>query len=345
MRTDTMASSPSPESGTTVRPLRPEDEPGVRELIAADRLPGQPHCTPETLTAAWCAPVPLVGRAMAARPQISVLTDAEDRPRGTLACLSWTDAPAGQICWVHAYEDPTALRALIGHALRVLAHCPRIEAFVGAPPGPLGPGGLPRTRRRATHNALVQTDFTGRCQGRYLHRALPAEPLPAKLVADVFPCDFPPGHRLLLREDTEPVAEAVVGTGPDRTATLYWIETTPTRRRRGLGRRLLGQALALLAEQGATEVALVLDDAQPPTCESQAAIRLFRSFGFTLVDELWTYQHRRPEPRRPGAQAAGPPDGSRSDAGQAPVRRGLVRPPRGRWSGPDDGAHSPAPAG
>src|SRR2546426_404639 len=97
-----------------------------------------------------------------------------------------------------------------------------------------------------------------------------------------------------MREAAEPVAEAVVGVGPDRTATLYWIETMPTRRRRGRGRKLLRPPLALLAEQGATEVALVLDDAQPPTSDRQAATRLFRSFGFTLVDQLWTYRRQHP---------------------------------------------------
>ncbi|MEV5012529.1 GNAT family N-acetyltransferase [Streptomyces sp. NPDC055692] len=172
---------------------------------------------------------------------------------------------------------------------------------MSAPPGPLGPGGLPCTRRSATHDALVQTGFTGRCQGRYLHLVLSAQPAPAKLVADVFPCDHPPGHRLIIREAAEPVAEAVVSVEPDHTATIYWIEALPTRRHRGLGHKLLSQALALLAEQGATEVALVLDDAQQSASESQAATRLFRSFGFTLVDQLWTYQHQRPRAPRPGA--------------------------------------------
>ncbi|MER6072969.1 GNAT family N-acetyltransferase [Streptomyces sp. NPDC001817] len=298
-----MTSSPSPESGTTLRPLRPQDVPGVRELIDADRLPGQPHCVPEKLAAVWQRPVPLVGREMTARPQISVLTDARDRPCGTVAYLSWADARTGLICWIHAHEDRSTLRALIGHALSALAHCPRIEAFVSAPPGALGPGGLPRTRRRATHDALVQTGFTGRCQGCYMHLGLPGEQPPGKVFADVFPCDFPPGHRLIIREDGEPVAEAVVSMGPDRTATLYWLETTPARRRRGLGRKVLGQALALLAEQGAGEVALVLDDAQRPTSQEQAATRLFRSFGFAVVDELWTYQHRRSGPPRPDTDA------------------------------------------
>lgn len=300
-----MASSPSPESESTVRPYRPEDEPGVRELIDADRLPGQPHCTPERLAAARCGPARPADWAVSARPQISVLADAEDRPRGIIAYLSWTDVHTGLICWVHAHEEPPALRALLDHALAALAHCLRIEAFVGAPPGPLGPGGLPRTHRGATHDALLQTGFTGRRQGCYLHCVLPAAPPPAKPAVDVFPCDFPPGHRLVIREDAEPVAEAVVSVGPDRTATVYWIETLPSHRRRGLGRKLLSQALALLAEQGATEAALVVDDTAHPTPDSQAAPRLFDSFGFTLVDQLWTYQHRRPRapgpPREPGA--------------------------------------------
>lgn len=289
-----MASSHSLSSGSAVRPYRPADEPEVRDLIEADRLPGQLRCTPERLAAARCGRAPSADWAVPARPQWSVLADAGSRPRGIIAYLSWTDVHAGLICWLHAHEEPLALRALLGHALAALADCGRIDAFVGAPPGPLGPGGLPRTRRRATHDALLQSGFTGSRQGRYLHCTLPAEPPPAKLVADVLPCEFPPGHRLIIREAAEPVAEAVVSVEPDHTATVYWVETLPARRHRGLGRKLLSQALALLAEHGATEAALVVEDNPQPTPDSQAAARLFASFGFTLVDELWTYQRRRP---------------------------------------------------
>jgi GNAT superfamily N-acetyltransferase len=291
----------SPESGSTVRPYRPGDEPGVRELIDADRLPGQPHCTAEKLAAARRAPVPLAGWAVPARPQIRVLADAEDRPCGIVGYQSWTDVRTGLVCWMYAREHPPALRALLGHALAALAHCARIEAFVGASPGPLGPGGLPRTRRGATHDALLESGFTGCRCGRYLHRLLPAEPSPAKLVADVLPCDVPPGHRLIIREAAEPVAEAVVSVGADRTATVYWIETLPTRRRHGLGHKLLAQSLALLAEHGATEAALVVEDDPHPTPDRQAASRLFESFGFTLVDQLWTYQHQHPRDTRSAA--------------------------------------------
>lgn len=143
VRTDSMAFSPSPESASTVRPYRPEDEPGVRELIDADRLPGQPHCTPEKLAAARRGPTSLAGWAGPTRPQISVLADVEDRAHGVIAYLSWTDVKTGVICWVHAHENPPALRALLGHALAALAHCPQIEAFVGAPPGPSGRAACP----------------------------------------------------------------------------------------------------------------------------------------------------------------------------------------------------------
>ncbi|MGC9542511.1 GNAT family N-acetyltransferase [Streptomyces sp. UG1] len=145
------------------------------------------------------------------------------------------------------------------------------------------------------------------------------------------PLRVPPGHRLIIREAAEPVAEAVVSVEPDRTATLYWIETLPARRRCGLGRKLLSQALALLAEQGATEVALVVDDAPHSTPDSQAAARLFASFGFTLVDELWTYQYRHRRAHAAGhmslraaLQTVAAPGGT-TEPGT--LRRALVRRP------------------
>ncbi|MEV6946850.1 GNAT family N-acetyltransferase [Streptomyces sp. NPDC051172] len=292
-----MASPPSPDSSAAVRPYRTQDEAGVRELIDADRLPGQQRCTAQRLAAAGRSPLALAGWTMpAGHPRISILADTADHPRGVIAFVSWSDVRTGVICWLYAREDPPALRALLGHACAELARCRRIDAFVGAPPGPLGPGGLPRGRRAATHDSLLEAGFTGRRQGSYLHRALPGDPwpAPAKLVADLYPCEFPPGHRLIIRDGAEPVAEAVVSVAPDHTATVYWIETRPTHRGRGLGRKLLGQALALLAEQRAVEAALVIDDSGACASESRAVSRLFDASGFTLVDELWTYQRRHP---------------------------------------------------
>jgi GNAT superfamily N-acetyltransferase len=213
-----------------------------------------------------------------------------------MAYLTWTDTDTGAICWLHAREDPATLHALLAHALGTLDTCSMIEAVIGASSGTLGPVGLPRTRRAATHTALVRAGFTGRHQGSYLHRSLPAEPpaAPAKLVADVFPYDFPPGHRLVLREAGEPVAETLVSLGGDHTAVIRWIETVPTHRQRNLARGLLRQALALLAEHGAHQVAATVDHPVHATWHSHSALRLFHSCGFTKVDALWTYEHRRP---------------------------------------------------
>ncbi|MCW2874279.1 GNAT family N-acetyltransferase [Actinacidiphila oryziradicis] len=298
MRKDKEAFPPRPASGSAVRPYHPKDEPVVRELINADRLPGQPCCTRDMLADATRGPSHLAGWVAPAQPCISVLADAEDQPHGVIVFLAWPDVPVGLICWLHAREDPAALRALLTHAVAELAGCPLVEAFVGAPPDTLGPGGLSRTRRAATHHALLETGFTGRRQGYYLHRPLPVEGLPAKVVADVFPCEFPPGYRLIIREADEPVAETLVSVGPDHTATVRWIETLCTQRRHGLAQQLLSQALALLAEHGATEVALVVEDLPETVPDSRAAPRLFSSFGFAFIDQLWTYEQRRPNQAR-----------------------------------------------
>jgi GNAT superfamily N-acetyltransferase len=298
MRKDKGTFATRPASTLAVRPYHPKDEPVVRELINADRLPGQPCCTRDMLADAARGPSRLAGWVAPAQPCISVLADAQDRPHGVIVFLSWPDVQVGLICWLHAREDPAALRALLTHAVAELAGCPLVEAFVGAPPDTLGPGGLSLTRRAATHDALSETGFTGRRQGCYLHRPLPVEGLPAKLVADVFPCEFPPGYRLIIREAAEPVAETLVSVGPDHTATVWWIETLTAQRRHGLAQQLLSQALALLAEQGATEVALVVDDLPEAAPDRQAAPQLFDSFGFTFIDQLWTYEQRCPNPAR-----------------------------------------------
>ncbi|NGO07397.1 GNAT family N-acetyltransferase [Streptomyces sp. HC44] len=275
--------------GWNVRPYQARDEPTVRDLIDADRLPGQPRCVPELPAAALQGCPSAAGWQAPARARLSVLTDADDRPLGTIAFLSWQDLRSGLIHLLHAREDTAALQDLVAHALAALGDCPRIEAFTCAEPGALGPGGLPRTHRAATHDVLVRRGFTGRLRGHYLLRSLRCGPSPPKLVADVFPNEFPPGHRLVFHEAAEPVAEIVVSTARDRTATVYWLETVSPYRHRGLGRKLLDQALALLAEEGATHVVAVVGTSSRPTGTSGAAPRLFHEAGFELVDELWEY--------------------------------------------------------
>lgn len=278
--------------GWRVRPYQAGDESALRELIDADRLPGQPRCAPELPTAALHGCPSAAGWQAPARARLSVLADAGDRPQGAIAFLSWQDLRSGLIHLLHAREDIPALQDLVAHALTALGSCPRIEAFSAASPGTLGPGGLPRAHRAATHDVLVGRGFTGRLRGHYLLRTLRPEPSPTKLVADVYPCEYPPGHRLVFHKAAEPIAEIVVSTARDRTAAVYWIETEPEYRHRGLAGKLLDQALALLTEEGATHVVAAVGTTWRATGTTGTAPRLFHEAGFELVDQLWEYDRQ-----------------------------------------------------
>ena len=288
MRKDGDITAAPGRRGWRVRPYQAGDESAVRELIDADRLPGQPRCAPELPNSALRGCPSAAGWQAPARARLSVLADADDRARGAIAFLSWQDLRSGLIHLLHAHEDVQALHGLVAHALTALGECPRIEAFTAASPGTLGPGGLPRAHRAATHDVLVGLGFTGRLRGHYLLRRL-GTGHPTKLVADVYPCEYPPGHRLVLHKAAEPIAEIVVSTARDRTATVYWIETAPEYRHRGLAGKLLDQAMALLTEEGATHVVAAVGTTRRATGTTGTAPRLFHEAGFEVVDQLWEY--------------------------------------------------------
>ncbi|GAA2664396.1 GNAT family N-acetyltransferase [Streptomyces vastus] len=302
MRKDGGITAAPGRRGWRVRPYQAGDESAVRELIDADRLPGQPRCTPELPNAALRGCPSAAGWQAPARARLSVLADTADRPRGAIAFLSWQDLRSGLIHLLHAREDTPALHDLVAHALTALGECPRIEAFTAASPGTLGPGGLPRAHRAATHDVLVGLGFTGRLRGHYLLRQLEPGPSPTKLVADVYPCEYPPGHRLVLHKAAEPIAEIVVSTARDRTAALYWIETAPEYRHRGLAGKLLDQALALLTEEGATHVVAAVGTTWRATGTTGTAPRLFHEAGFEVVDQLWEYDRLLDVAPKPHAQ-------------------------------------------
>ena len=61
-------------------------------------------------------------------------------------------------------------------------------------------------------------------------------------------------------------------------------------RGRGLGRRLLAQALATLAEHGARSAMLFVDHDDPANRDRRPAIALYESMGFQVVDHLFSYE-------------------------------------------------------
>ena len=62
-------------------------------------------------------------------------------------------------------------------------------------------------------------------------------------------------------------------------------------RRKGIGRKLFGEALHLLARSGASTAILIVDDDDDTGPRDRtSAKRIYRSFGFVEVDRLWSYE-------------------------------------------------------
>lgn len=106
-----------------------------------------------------------------------------------------------------------------------------------------------------------------------------------------------PQHRqLTMRFGGQVAAEATIGVPVSGIGVLWWISVDPAHQGEGLGARLLGTALDILAGLGASEVILYVDDDDPdPHSERSrtAANRLYDRAGFTEVDRLHSYRLRR----------------------------------------------------
>ena len=106
-----------------------------------------------------------------------------------------------------------------------------------------------------------------------------------------------PSWRLTVGDPERPDASAEVALGGEGCGVLWWIDVDPGQRRRGIGRRLLVQALRFLALRGARTVAAFVDHDAALEAERRPALRLFASVGFQETDELWSYQSPRKRPR------------------------------------------------
>jgi ribosomal protein S18 acetylase RimI-like enzyme len=197
------------------------------------------------------------------------------------------------ILWLHAREEPSAVRRLLDRALAELGGCPTVEAFSFASALGMGLEALPVRHRAATHTALLDRGFAGSDLWRYMRRDLPAPGLPtcsyrAKCEED---------RRVLqVERGGQVVAEATIGEPVDGIGVLWWIGVEPPARGEGLGLRLLGSALDLLAGLGAREVILYVDDDasdDDPERSRVAANALYERVGFVEVDRLWSYQLTR----------------------------------------------------
>jgi ribosomal protein S18 acetylase RimI-like enzyme len=272
--------------GTVIRPYREADQPAVLALIEADRLPGQPVCTPELLDAALSGtsvhdPVPWAGLD---HPTTQVMADPDGLVVGVVSYTVRHGDGAGLLLWLHGREIVAVVETLVGHALHALDRHETVYAFMSALG--LGLAALPTERRPVTRKVLEHAGFTGRNSWRYLRRARPApEPAAACPLLDVVSSTSPPGWWLKARNDdlaAEVVAQAPVGG----TGVLWWFGADPAHADQALEREMLRQSVCLLHEHGAAETVLYAHG-DPTTREPAGAV--FEAAGFEEIDRLVSY--------------------------------------------------------
>jgi ribosomal protein S18 acetylase RimI-like enzyme len=275
------------------RPYAARDEEALLDLIAADQLPGQPRTTPAMLREA------LAGRSWVDAgwwaeldpPLTDVLCDSLGGIAGVVSYARRPHDKAGLILWLHCREDPARAQSLVDHVVNALGTS-TVHAFDFASALSLGLEALPVGHRPATRAALEAAGFTGRRLWRYMRAALPLTALPRAGQVTVGESDDPQGRRLEVRDGRRVVAEATVGRPVEGIGVLWWIGVEPGARGQGLGTALLGSATDVLADLGATEVILFVDDDAPPgdpERDRSAANRMYDRAGMTEVDRLYSF--------------------------------------------------------
>jgi ribosomal protein S18 acetylase RimI-like enzyme len=280
-------------AGLAVRPYQSADAAAVLELINADRLPGQPACSMRMLSDA------LAGRSMIdaawwkelRAPATDVLVAEHSQLVGVVSYAIRRSDRAGIVLWLHGREGASLVESLLAHALAALDGAATHHAFQFASALGLGLEGLPVRHRPVTDAALRRAGFHGVDLWRYMRRELPAPELSGQPVATVRPTEDRTGWRLEVQTPTGMViADAEIGEPVDGIGVLWWIGVHPGHRAKGLGRALIGQSLKLLAERGAHEVILFVDDDESGgERDRTAANRLHDASGFEEVDRLSSY--------------------------------------------------------
>ncbi|HEY3240234.1 MAG TPA: GNAT family N-acetyltransferase [Acidimicrobiia bacterium] len=275
-----------------VRPLGPADVAGICALVDADRLPGQPACTPERVMAVLTGRSTLDAwswRQLATMRVLGVESDSGE----LVGAGAVGRRPSGwrHLLWLHAREDRPVLDTLLVNLLRGVRLADPVSAFSLSTELTVGLEGLPRDIRSATHEVVVARGFTGTERWLYLRGT---EPSPAPALP------FRRRGRSDIRVELAP-GGAVVGGAELSLPTpglgvIWWLEIDPDQRRQGYGRQLLRVARHVLGEAGATETILFVDRDSPGTPDRRPALALYLSEGFTVVDRLWSYRRGGPPP-------------------------------------------------
>lgn len=276
------------ERPARIRPAVEQDVPAIATLANSRQLPYQPLTTEAAVLSA------MNGRSHTDEwwwerlGQVDTFV-AEDR-RGQVvgACSYAVDLKdnTGYLLWFATVDRYSVVKSLTLHALTALGACPVVRAYWFATPLSLGLEGLPAGLLPETDNALRDCGLTG-CD-LWLWMATDNLPAECSAVADVR--DTPTGWRLEVDSGGDrPDGEAEIGCYGD-LGVLWWISVDEGARRRGLGRRLLTQALATLAKYGARSVMLFVDHDDPAKRDRRPAIALYKSMGFQVIDHLFSYE-------------------------------------------------------
>ena len=283
------------------RPLGPDDVEAVCALVDRDRLPGQAACTPERVRTA------LAGRSTTDpwwwRELATMRTIGVEGPDGALVgagALGRRHSGDRYLLWLHAGEDPRLVESVLWPLLRGVRRGDPIFAFWSATELSIGLEGLPRQRRPATHEALLARGFTGQDRWLYLTG-------PAAAQAPEMPYRRR-GHGAELRVELDvegrPAGGAELSLPDPGVGVVWWLEIEPEHRGRGLGRQLLRSARAVLAEEGAADVVLLVDHDDPKARDRRPALELYLSEGFAVADHLWSYQRGEGEAEPGGSRSA-----------------------------------------
>jgi GNAT superfamily N-acetyltransferase len=288
-----------PASSLEVGRLRHAELAAVLDLVNADLLPGQPACTRRALDMALRGECSVDARWWKELANAQVVVAR--RGDAVVGAASYAVAPAdrsGWLLWLHAREDRATVEALLDHVLGDLTGSSHLYAFWIATALSLGLEALPVERRQMTHEVLLSRGLVGRDSWRYLVLSLDRAQTErvGEETASVTPISNPgeaPAWRLTISDGEEPVAAAEIAVGPYGCGVLWWIDVEPSQRGRGIGGRLLGQALRFLRQRGARTVAAFVDHDDPRERDPRPVLRLLGAAGFDEVDRLWSYESPR----------------------------------------------------